>query len=316
MGRRLSARGTQVTSTAPTLSVPRISVVVASKVGPPVLDACLESLADQVRRLDAEVLVVLPEDRTYAAEAAARFPWVRVLPEPEQRVPALRARGVDAARGELIAIIEEHCSAREDWLDQALMAHAAGCYAAVGGPIAHCNYPNLRDWVVYFCEYHGAMPPAAGGETENLNDANIAYRREVLLRERDLLDEGYWPMVLHGKLRAAGHRFCAAPEMVVYHRGPFGLRYYLGQRFLFSRAFAGVRARTKPPWWRLAYLLAAPLLPCLLLWRMVRAVRKSRQAVRPFVLATPLILIALVVLVAGEWVGCLFGPGDALAKVE
>ncbi len=295
---------------------PSVSVVVASKVGPPFLHYCLESLEAQILRLAAEVLVVLPADRPYAAEAARRFPWARIHPVPEWRIPALRACGVDAARGELIAIIEEHCSAHEDWLVKLLAAHRAGCFAAVGGPIADDNYPRLRDWVVYLCEYHQAMPPAGAAETGDLNDANIAYRRDVLLQQRHLLDDGYWPMTLHGRLRAEGYRLLSVPEMMVYHRGPFGFRYYLGQRFLFSRAFAGIRARNKPFVWRLVYLLAAPLLPALLLWRMARNVWRNRRAVRPFIIAAPLTLIALTVFVAGEWVGCLLGPGDALSHVE
>jgi hypothetical protein len=35
-----------------------------------------------------------------------------------------------------------------------------------------------------------------------------------------------------------------------------------------------------------------------------------------FIRALPLLGSALVVFVAGEWVGCVLGPGDALSKVE
>ncbi len=300
----------------PTETNPKLSVVIASKVGAPFIDQCLQSLKDEAETLGAEVIVVTPDDESYAARIAEEFPWTRVIKSEEKKVPALRRRGVEEATGDVIAVIEEHCSAKSDWLHQAVAALASGDYSAVGGPIVDYNYDKLCDWVVYFCEYNGALPPAPNQETGNLNDANIAYPRSVLLEHRDLLDEGYWPMTLHGTLLAKGHKFLSAPDMVVYHRGPFPFGYYLGQRYLFSRAYTGVRAQNKSFLWRLAYLLAAPLLPALLFARMTLKVISKRCRIGKFILAAPFTLTALVVLVAGEWVGCLLGPGDALSQVE
>jgi hypothetical protein len=263
------------------------------------------------------VIVVITGAPAYGARIAETFPWTRVVHAPDvSQVPALRRRGVEAASGDVVAVIEEHCSAAGDWLHRAMSSLASGRYGAAGGAISHYDYGRLRDWVVYFCEYHGSLPPVPAGETEVLNDANIAYPRRLLLDHVHLLDEGYWPMTLHPALLQAGVRFLSAPEMVVYHRGPFDFGYYLHQRFLFSRAFAGVRARKQPLGRRVAYLVGAPLIPFMLLGRMTRTVFQKRCQVRQFILTLPLILPALVVLVAGEWLGCLVGPGDALSKVE
>ena len=294
-----------------------ISVIIASKVGAPFIDQCLESIKGEVIQLGAEVIVIAAGEETYSARIAADFPWARVVHAPDlTRVPALRRRGVEEATGEVVAVIEEHCSAGEEWLRQALAAHSRGAYGAVGGAISDYDYERRRDWVVYFCEYSGSLPPAPTGETDNLNDANIAYRRSLLVDHLDLLDDGYWPMILHPRLREKGIRLLSVPDMVVYHRGPFRFGYYLRQRFLFSRAFAGVRAQRQSPWRRLAYLVGAPLIPVLLLGRMTQKVFAKRCRVRQFILTLPLTVPALVVLVAGEWVGCLLGPGDALSKVE
>jgi glycosyltransferase involved in cell wall biosynthesis len=295
----------------------RMSVIIASKVGPPFIDQCLSSLADQAAELDAEVIVVTPRPDDYAERITKEFPWVRVVRETEtSKIPALRRRGVQEATGEYVAIIEEHCSAAPDWLKQTLAAFERGDYAAVGGAITDYGYDRTRDWVVYFIEYNGALPPVAAGETDNLNDANIAYPRKLLLEHRDLLDEGYWPMTLHPTLLAKGHKLLAVPEMVVYHRGPFDFFYYLHQRFLFSRAFAGVRAQAQSPARRFAYLVAAPVIPFMLLGRIGRTVIGKRCRVGEFVKSLPLTVPALTVLVAGEWVGCLLGPGNALTEVE
>lgn len=296
--------------------MPQISVVIASKVGAPFIDQCLESIRDEAASLEAEVLVVTPRSEEYVDRIRNKFPWVRVIRDPAlTRIPALRGRGVDEASGEYVAIIEEHCSAAPDWLHQAQAALAGGPYAAVGGAISDYDYPRLRDWVVYFVEYNGSLPPAPSGETYNLNDANIAYPRKLLLEHRHLLDDGYWPMTLHPTLTARGLKLLSVPEMVVHHRGPFDFFYYLRQRFLFSRAFAGVRARTQSPVRRLVYLAAAPVVPLLLLARITRTVVQKRY-VPQFVRTLPLTVPAVVVLVAGEWVGCLLGPGNALSEVE
>jgi hypothetical protein len=177
-------------------------------------------------------------------------------------------------------------------------------------------YARLRDWVVYFCEYNGSLPPAPDGEVCDLNGANIAYRRHVLMDHQPLLGEGYWEASLHPTLLATDVKFLSVPAMVVQHRGPFAFGYYLQQRYWFSRAFAGARAQTWPAWRRLAYLIAAPLLPAILSGRMARRIWRKRCHVGKFMQSLPLLIPVLTVFVAGEWMGYLAGPGDALSKVE
>ncbi len=293
------------------------SVVVASKVGPPFIDNCLSSLEPQARRPGAEVIVVACGPEEYAARIRQAFPWVRLLHcRQRETVPELRRRGVLEARGEIVAIIEEHCVAERSWLEAALRGLDDGRYAAVGGPVLDNGYERLRDWVVYFCEYNGYLPPFAPGETHVLNGANIAYRREVLVRHQHLLGQGYWEATLHPVLLAEGLKFGALPDMWVRHCGPFHFGYYLQQRFWFSRAFAGARAQTMPASRRAIYLAAAPLIPAVLLARMVSRVFAKRCRAGRFLASSPLIAIALLAYVAGEWVGYLAGPGDALLKVE
>jgi glycosyltransferase involved in cell wall biosynthesis len=297
--------------------MPTLSVVIASKVGAPFLDRCLESVRAQAEALRAEVIVVAAGADDDTARIATRFPWARLIHPPGiATIPALRRHGVEAAAGEYVAVIEEHCTAQGDWLATGLEAHGRGNYAAVGGAVFDSDYDRIVDWVVYFVEYHGALPPAPDGETSHLNDVNIIYRRDALAAHAGLLDTGYWPMTLHPTLCAEGSKLLSVPRMVVHHCGPFPFGYYLRQRFLFSRAFAGVRARNDGMAKRLAYVFGAPLIPFVLLARIGATVLGKRCRVGKFIAASPLIAIALVVLVAGEWVGCVLGPGDALSKVE
>lgn len=294
---------------------PRVSVVIASLVGPPFIDECLRSLESQAHECGAEVIVVACGDQAYAQRIDRAFPWVRVIHRSEREtVPGLRRHGVLEASGDIIAVIEEHCLAAPDWLRSVMDAHASGKYGVVGGPVVDYAYGRLRDWVVYFCEYNGYLPPWRDEETYNLGSANIAYKRQLLLLYEGLLKDGYWEAGLHPKLIADGVKFRSVPGMIVHHRGPFDYGYYLQQRYWFSRAFAGARNLTAAR--KAAYLVASPLVPFLLLARMAQRVFRQRCRVEKFAQVLPLLIPVLMVYVAGEFVGYLAGPGDALLKVE
>jgi glycosyltransferase involved in cell wall biosynthesis len=293
----------------------RVSVIVASIVGPPFVDECLQSLEKQAKQEDAEVIVVACGDAAYAQRIAQGFPWTRVIHRPEREsVPELRRHGLEAASGDVVAIIEEHCLAAPDWLQRVTEAFSKGDCGAVGGPVMDYNYRRLRDWVVYFTEYNNYLPPWRDGEEHGLGSANIAYSRAVLLKYRDALGSGYWEAALHARMATDGLRFSPAPGMLVYHRGPFNYGYYLRQRYWFSRAFAG--ARNWPGSRKAVYVALSPVAPFLLLARMAARVWNRRCRVVKFVQTLPLLLPALTVYVAGECVGYLAGPGDALLKVE
>jgi Glycosyl transferase family 2 len=295
---------------------PRISVVIASVVGPPFIDECLASVFAQVGAPPFEAIVVDCRGAENITRLRTRFPRARFVEVPKREtVPHLRRLGVEQGRGEIIAIIEEHCLATPSWLATVSSAFVPG-YVAVGGPVAFRDDGRLRDWITYFIEYNSYLPPWPEGDTFNLSGANLAYQREVLQSNLDLLSHGYWEATLHPKLLAEGGKFRSVPEMVVYHRGPFGYLYYLRQRYLFSRAFAGARRPTLSLAQRVAYLLAAPAVPVLLLARMGARVHAKQCHEKKFLLTLPLIVPAVTTYVLGEWMGYMFGPGRALMEVE
>jgi glycosyltransferase involved in cell wall biosynthesis len=293
----------------------KVSVVIASLVGPPFIDDCLQSVEQQAKALGAEVIVVACGDAEYAARIGQKFPWVKVIHRSQREtVPELRLHGVEGASGEIIAVIEEHCLAAPDWLQRAVEGFAGGEFGVVGGPVVDHAYPRLRDWAVYFIEYNNYLPPWRKGEPHDLGSANIAYSRLLLLKYRAFLTGGYWEAALHPKLWAEGVKFRPLPEMQVHHRGPFNYGYYLQQRFWFSRAFSG--ARQMPLAKKFAYFVASPVVPILLLGRMAARVFGLGCHPGKFVQSLPLLVPALYVYVAGEFMGYLAGPGDALSKVE
>ena len=298
------------------MATPQLSIVIASCVGPPFITRCLESLAEQRGQASVECIVVDRAGGDVATHIERQFPWVTLIRRPlGESVPDLRRCGIQAAQASHVAIIEEHCVARADWI-ATLLRCIREPVAATGGVVADANYQRLMDWAVYFTEYNAYMPVDAAGETRDVCAANCVYRRDLLLQYLPAAGSGYWEAGLNHTLLAAGEHFRTEPELVVYHTGPFRLGYYLRQRFLFSRAFAGIRRAHVSAGFRVAYLvLAACMIP--LLWaRMALRVLAARRRIGAFVLAQPYLLPVIATYVLGEWVGFLLGPGDSLSKIE
>jgi glycosyltransferase involved in cell wall biosynthesis len=299
------------------VGAPKLSVVIASGAGGEFLFRCLASLREQADRAGAERIVVDRVGEATRARIAREHPEVRVIEAPpghRATVPELRRIGAEAARGDVVAILEEHCTAPPHWIET-IVRSVRPDDAAIGGPILDDAFQRLRDWCVYFSEYHNFLPPWRDGERTLLNGANIAYDRARLLRHRDALDGGYWEIVLHPKLVHDG-RFRAVDAMGVHHTGPFDYAYYLRQRYLLSRAWGGTQRSLVPASTRLIHLLIGPVLPLLLFARVSLRVLEKRQYLGRYLAALPLLVPAWFAYAWGEWLGYLAGPGNALEEVE
>lgn len=295
---------------------PQLSIIIASCVGPPFITRCLKSLENQRDQADLEFIVVDRAGGEVANGIERDFPWVKLIRRPAgESIPDLRRHGARQARADRVAIIEEHCVAREDWIATILrVIHEP--VAAISGVVEDANYERLTDWAVYFTEYNAYMPPLERGLTDDVCVANCVYRRDLLISHLPETGSGYWEAALNRKLLAAGERFLREPDLVVYHTGPFGFTYYLRQRYLFSRAFAGVRKDVASTGFRLAYLLMAPLLIPLLWARTAARVYRKRHRIDKFIQTLPHLIPITTTYVLGEWVGFLSGPGDSLSQIE
>lgn len=296
----------------------KISVVIASGAGGDFLFRCLDSLREQVAAESAEVIVADRCGGATQSRLEKEYPFVTTVRtdlDHRPSVPELRLLGVKQAQGDIIAVIEEHCVAPPHWL-QAIRISFQDSDAAIGGPILDNDFDRVRDWVVYFSEYHNYLPPWSDCERYSLNGANIAYHRQKLIEHQDVLSTGYWEVVLHPRLAQNGGYFRSGSHMGVYHTGPFDYGYYLIQRYLLSRVWGGTQREKTSFFHRLMYLIAAPVLPILLLTRITHRVFKSGHRIGKFLVALPLLVPVVLAYVWGEWLGYLCGVGDALERVE
>ncbi len=297
------------------MTLPQLSVVIPSVNGLGDLIGCLEALEGERRATVLEVLVVDRLGAPVVSEVARRFPWVRILPTPPgTTIPAMRAIAFDAATAPSVAVIEDHVLVPSGWARQLLAAQARG-EEVVGGAVENAATERLTDWAAFLCEYHAILPPLPDGPANGITGNNTVYRRELLVRFRDVVAEGRWENRLHDALRGAGIALYCRPDIRVGHKKHYTVWEYLSQRFLYSRSYAGARALGRPLGWRLAAGAAAFLLPALLYVRVVTTVWRKGVHRPQLVRSLPLLGLFVTSWGLGEVVGYWAGPGNALSKV-
>lgn len=280
------------------------------------LDGALAALAGERDTVALEVLVPTRHPAASVAAMAARFPWARLLPAPAgHTIPELRALAFRAAGAPAVAVIEDHVLVPRGWAAAMLQALEGGA-VAVGGAVENAATETLLDWAAFLCEYSQLLPPLPAGEVGGLTGNNTVYRRAALEAVRPAWEAGRWEDHLHAALRAAGGRLEQRPEIVVGHRKRYTLGEYTGQRFLYSRAWAGMRATGWAPARRVAAGMAALALPPVLFLRIARTVWGKGRYRGLLLRSLPLLAWFVLAWGWGEVVGYWAGAGASLRRVR
>ena len=131
-----------------------------------------------------------------------------------------------------------------------------------------------------------------------------------------MLGAALWETSLQPHLRRKGGVLLLTGTVRVRHCKaiPWGL--FTRQRFLYSRCFAARRFAARGWPQRLAGALASPFVAPLMLARQARLALGKPPLRGRFIGALPWLLWFYAVAAAGEVVGSLLGPGDALARIE
>jgi glycosyltransferase involved in cell wall biosynthesis len=296
-------------------SLPRVSVIVPSATGLPVVAECLESLLSQEGSTRAEILVLDRCGEETRAVLRSQFPEIQLIPvEGCPSIPALRALGIERAKGQIIALLEDHCIVQPGWLRALEQAYDAG-YRAIGGPIENGCVDRAVDWAAFFCEYARFCAPAPRGSVREIPGNNAAFDRRLFEQLQPELRAGAWEPVWLARMRERQVIFYSAPEMAVVHKLSFRYGNFLTQRYHYSRSFAGMRLCGAPWWKRVAYAGATVLLPGLLLGRLAVTMAGKRRHWMRFLYSLPVLLTFLASWAVGEGVGALLGPGRSLQRV-
>ena len=185
-----------------------------------------------------------------------------------------------------------------DWVQKLVAEHAQ--HDAVAGAIDPGDGLRLADWAEYFCRYAKDMRPFNAHATVDLPGDNASYKRELLERTRDLYRDGFWEPVVHRRLDEEGVELWQSPLPVVHQGRSAGGAAFASQRLHHGRAHGRQRGAHFSPVRNLAGVLGAPLVPPLLLLRVLQTVfARGRHRLRAL-LALPWMVWFDVAWAAGE----------------
>ena len=235
---------------------PLVSVVIACPAPSPYLTECLRGLARQSYR-NFEVLV-LPD------EAAPDYPWpadVRVIPTGRQRPAEKRNAGLAAARGSVIAFIDDDAAPVPNWLAHAVKYFSRDDVGGVGGPGVT---PANDSWMAQMGGRVYANRLVSGGcryryhpdrirTTDDLPSCNLMIRAD-LLRTLGGFRTDFWPgedtILCADVVHRLGKRIIYDPWVAVeHHRRPLFLPHlrqigrYAMHRGYFVRRFPSTSRR-------------------------------------------------------------------------
>lgn len=305
------------------VSNPLMSVVIIAGSQRERASRCLQSILGQSIVDRMEVLVMDCASPPTPPLAGSEHPNVRVFHlSPQMLYSQARAQAASLARAEIVAFIEEHCLALLGWAEALIRAHE-GPWAGVGCEIHNANQGVGLSDAVELMNYAAWMPPATRGESDLLAGHNSSYKREILLKYGDRLENLLRSEpVFQWVLCRDGYRLFVEPDAKIAHTnettlGSMGTGYYL-----WNRCFAPTRAEAFN--WsaakRVAWVALTPLIPFVRVFKLfVFMVRRRPRQLALFVRNTPPILAAHFSAAAGQAVGLLFGMGDAellFAKFE
>lgn len=297
-----------------------LSVVVTVVGGGGALARCLSALEQQEAPPPMEVLLPFDASISQVGDLAGRFPTLRLLPlgviptrhpvksaaGQHELFDRRRSAGLAAARGEFVAIVEDRGAPRPSWARTAVGLHRDVEAAAVGGAIEQ-HSGGVVSRALYYCDFGRYQLPFAAGERSYVSDVNVCYRRGSLEATRSIWQDEFHETTVHWALRRRGERLWASPDLVVDHyRDGVGLAQAMRERVAWGRLFGHTRAIEVGRAARLAYAFTTPVLPLLLLTRLVRQ-RVARRRGPGFVSAAPAILLLLVAWSVGEGLGYLTG---------
>jgi len=279
--------------------VPELSVVIAAVDAERTARQCLSAL---VRQLTPEVETIVVSS-TACPSLASVFSFATwIVARDSSLVPELWGKGFGCARGRIVAFTTTACTPAAGWVQAWIDAHRSAC-AAVGGPIETARDASLIDRAVYLARYSAYMPPLTSGVVDDVPGDNGSYKREVLAGYRDeIVNDGFWEADINRRLRRRGETFLMNSNALVVHTGEFSFVSFTRQRWSHGRRFAAAQRTAMPTARRWMRVLAAPLVPVVMLTRIAR--RTLRRPDRLWLLTSaPWLLWFLAAWSAGECAG-------------
>lgn len=211
-----------------------ISIIIVTYNSADWIASCLHALQQQTTTITHEIIIVdnASADAT-AALVRTGYPDVRLLVEPENWGFAGGVnRGVAAARGDILVLLNPDSVPQPDWLEQITAPLADESIGVVGskvrGPDGRIQSVGTQLHTPVMLTGHRGEGEHDNGQYDTLTDVRavhgvaMACTRHVW-EQSGGLDEGYYPAYWEEldfceQTRRAGYRVVVAPRSIVQHR--------------------------------------------------------------------------------------------------
>jgi len=279
-----------------------ISVVVGSVESEHSIRDCLRSISESAKGHNIELIVADASHDGTAGIVRLNFPDVKLLSlQSGTLTPQLWLEGYTRSSGAAVAFVTGHCVVSSGWLaglEDALSAGAAGA----GGAVTLAPRSSLVDAAVYFLRYSAFMPGVATDPhpASEIAGDNSMYARAAISSHLIPDADGFWEVDINRRLRNAGEALTMVPLASISFGHSAPLKVISRHRFahgVHSGKWRSAEGGINP--WRT--MLAAPLVPFVLLLRILRRVRQARGNVALVFRCAPLIL----------WLGACWAAGEA-----
>lgn len=280
------------------------------------LEACLAALAGQVDAPAMEIIVTCDARLSGLDTVRRKYPDATYVAPDQLRTARhgasrehhdeLRGLGIRAARGRILALVEDVGRPDARWAAQIAKEHQAD-HPVIGGAMEN-GIDRPLNWAIYFCDFGRYQNPLPPGPSASVSDANVSYKRAALDRVPAAWADSYNETRVHAALQARGEQLWISPEIIVYqHRLELRLGPALLERYIWGRSYAATRMASAPFSSRLLRAALSPLLPAVLLSRYAGHVCRTGRNRRAFLRAVPLMLLLAIAWALGESAGYLTG---------
>ena len=295
-----------------------LDILVAAPAAASHLSECLAALEKELSATRGEssaVTLTVARAGSPPPEAAGRFPHARwIACDAGASLPALYGKALGETAGTWIAFLDSDCAVREGWLKAALTL----CLAPeiiFGGAVEPGHLKSQSAWAAYFCDYGAFLPPLPPATASAVAGNNLLLRRSALSQAAAYAAPQFWKTLFVDSLATQGVRSLNAPELLVRYEKNLPGRVWLRRRFDNGRCFAAMRLAHASWSHRLSRVLATPLVPPILLVRLLHDIWPRGRYRAELVGALAWIALGLAAWAAGECAGFILGAGTTCERV-
>jgi hypothetical protein len=290
----------------------RLSVIVTCTQPWPEVRACLDQLVPQACPDDVEVIVADGSKGGSPPTTDAAVVWIR---SPGLGPHELRFVGLSKARGEVVAITEDHCDVAPDWCEQVLAAHSRHPDAvAIAGPITNGAAEYWMDRASFYLVHAQNLPEHADRPRDWFPPAgsNASFKRDRILPL--VQQSGDLELVAVPQLWSQG-LLLLDQNVVVAHSQSMRATEHVRNHFHAARSHAGLVAERGTPACRRALARDALSFPRRLLGATLRVGDKVPQYRSEMRRALPGMTVLALAATAGYLAG-ITGPGKSLSRMR